>query len=64
MYIGLRTKHDLFLTKLEFTRRIFEKYFMKIRHVRAGRTDRHDGLLVAFGNFANAPDKRPLKETL
>jgi hypothetical protein len=67
MYIDLHIKYPLFLSdliKLEFSQQIFEKSsnFMKIRPVGAelfhfdGRTDMTK-LIVAFRNFANAPNK-------
>ena len=70
MYIGFHVKHPLFssnLVKLEFFRQIFEKYSNIKFHenpssgsrvVPCGQTDMTK-LIVAFRNFANAPNKGP-----
>jgi len=61
------------LIKPEFSRQVFEKYpnikfhenpSSGCRVVPCGQTDGHDKLMVAFRNFANAPNKNTYSNTL
>jgi hypothetical protein len=71
MYTGLHVKCPLFLSELDFSGRIFDKYSHTTfrenpsigdRVVPHGRTERQKDtkLIIAFRNFANAPKKGKL----